>query len=111
MNEILHSRDRAGASVCANTTPDNKKIAKFRIVKIVAEMRGVLRLTLDLVSWACGAVGSALPWHGRGQGFESLQVHQNVSNTYGPRPSDFPFTGVQMESKPSFSHGQPPGTV
>ena len=27
--------------------------------------------------WACGAVGSALPWHGRGQGFESLQVHQN----------------------------------
>ncbi len=26
--------------------------------------------------WACGAVGSALPWHGRGQGFESLQVHQ-----------------------------------
>src|SRR5665213_1386357 len=28
-------------------------------------------------AWACGAVGSALPWHGRGQGFESLQVHQN----------------------------------
>ena len=28
------------------------------------------------VTWACGAVGSALPWHGRGQGFESLQVHQ-----------------------------------
>src|SRR6185503_10927033 len=28
--------------------------------------------------WACGAVGSALPWHGRGQGFESLQVHQNT---------------------------------
>src|SRR5947209_9992661 len=30
--------------------------------------------------WACGAVGSALPWHGRGQGFESLQVHQTVLN-------------------------------
>jgi hypothetical protein len=29
--------------------------------------------------WACGAVGSALPWHGRGQGFESLQVHQSQS--------------------------------
>ena len=28
------------------------------------------------VVWACGAVGSALPWHGRGRGFESLQVHQ-----------------------------------
>src|SRR5579871_2947476 len=27
-------------------------------------------------SWACGAVGSALPWHGRGREFESLQVHQ-----------------------------------
>jgi hypothetical protein len=27
--------------------------------------------------WACGAVGSALPWHGRGREFESHQVHQN----------------------------------
>ncbi len=26
--------------------------------------------------WACGAVGSALPWHGRGREFESHQVHQ-----------------------------------
>src|ERR1019366_6776278 len=26
---------------------------------------------------ACGAVGSALPWHGRGREFESHQVHQN----------------------------------
>jgi hypothetical protein len=26
--------------------------------------------------WACGAVGSAPPWHGGGQGFESPQVHQ-----------------------------------
>src|SRR6516164_1746155 len=25
---------------------------------------------------ACGAVGSALPWHGRGREFESHQVHQ-----------------------------------
>ena len=33
---------------------------------------------------ACGAVGSALPWHGRGREFESLQVHQNFSNTYEP---------------------------
>src|SRR5581483_2142045 len=29
-----------------------------------------------LSEWACGAVGSALPWHGRGREFESLQVHQ-----------------------------------
>ena len=27
--------------------------------------------------WACGAVGSALPWHGRGRRFEPDQVHQN----------------------------------
>src|SRR5579862_7781493 len=31
---------------------------------------------------ACGAVGSALPWHGRGREFESHQVHQNISYTY-----------------------------
>ena len=30
-----------------------------------------------LKQWACGAVGSALPWHGRGRQFESDQVHQN----------------------------------
>jgi hypothetical protein len=30
-------------------------------------------------SWACGAVGSALPWHGRGREFESHQVHQSLS--------------------------------
>ena len=27
---------------------------------------------------ACGAVGSALPWHGRGRGFESPQVHHLI---------------------------------
>src|SRR5271165_6755564 len=31
------------------------------------------------IRWACGAVGSALPWHGRGREFESHQVHQNSS--------------------------------
>src|SRR5436309_2734801 len=30
---------------------------------------------------ACGAVGSALPWHGRGREFESHQVHQNFANS------------------------------
>jgi hypothetical protein len=34
------------------------------------------------LSWACGAVGSALPWHGRGREFESHQVHQNISNRW-----------------------------
>ena len=32
----------------------------------------------SLVAWACGAVGSALPWHGRGREFESHQVHQTL---------------------------------
>jgi hypothetical protein len=26
-------------------------------------------------SWACGAAGSALPWHGRGRRFDPDQVH------------------------------------
>ena len=33
--------------------------------------------------WACGAVGSALPWHGRGHRFEPDQVHQNFQTLTG----------------------------
>jgi putative endonuclease len=29
-----------------------------------------------LQKWACGAAGSALPWHGRGRRFDPDQVHQ-----------------------------------
>src|ERR1035437_1028523 len=57
--------------------------------------------------WACGAVGSALPWHGRGREFESHQVHQNVSNTYRPPASQNVVAGVQLESKSHLRHGQP----
>jgi hypothetical protein len=35
--------------------------------------------------WACGAAGSALPWHGRGHRFDPDQVHQltpSNSDTY-----------------------------
>ena len=28
--------------------------------------------------WACGAAGSALPWHGRGHRFDPDQVHQQI---------------------------------
>ena len=28
--------------------------------------------------WACGAAGSALPWHGRGHRFDPDQVHQLI---------------------------------
>ncbi len=31
----------------------------------------------------CGAVGSALPWHGRGQGFESPQLHRTKDRPPG----------------------------
>ena len=30
-----------------------------------------------MITGACGAVGSALPWHGRGRRFEPVQVHQS----------------------------------
>src|SRR5258707_14901079 len=32
------------------------------------------------LSWACGAAGSALPWHGRGRRFDPDQVHQFLSS-------------------------------
>ena len=32
--------------------------------------------------WACGAAGSALPWHGRGHRFDPDQVHQNTPMSY-----------------------------
>src|SRR5664280_3343811 len=55
---------------------------------------------------ACGVVGSALPWHGRGREFESHQVHQNISNTYRSLPSQTRShrspTGVQTQTV----HGQ-----
>src|SRR6185437_13315777 len=33
------------------------------------------RIDLSTPLWACGAVGSALPWHGRGRRFDPDQVH------------------------------------
>lgn len=35
----------------------------------------------DPHAWACGAVGSALPWHGRGRGIEAPQVHHREQET------------------------------
>jgi hypothetical protein len=34
----------------------------------------------DKPEWACGAAGSALPWHGRGRRFDPDQVHQFFNN-------------------------------
>ena len=36
----------------------------------------VATISESLLMWACGAAGSALPWHGRGRRFEPDQVHQ-----------------------------------
>src|SRR5580698_3171122 len=39
--------------------------------------------------WACGAAGSALPWHGRGHRFDPGQVHQSIQafrSSSLPRP-------------------------
>jgi hypothetical protein len=42
--------------------------------EVIVLCRDILE-DVNASSWACGAVGSALPWHGRGREFESLQVH------------------------------------
>src|SRR5271166_2889660 len=31
--------------------------------------------------WACGAAGSALPWHGRGRRFDPDQVHHKLNTS------------------------------
>ena len=42
-----------------------------------AKMIEVIRTTHSCPQkWACGAAGSALPWHGRGRRFDPDQVHQ-----------------------------------
>src|ERR1700734_3446850 len=37
--------------------------------------------------WACGAAGSALPWHGRGHRFDPDQVHQLFQQLSWTKPS------------------------
>ena len=66
-----------------------------------------IEIQMTVPIYSCGAVGSALPWHGRGREFESHQVHQNVSYTYRFPARQDVATGVQLESKTSFQHGQP----
>jgi hypothetical protein len=41
----------------------------------LTDLRGSAKIEPDIRSWACGAVGSALPWHGRGRRFDPDQVH------------------------------------
>jgi hypothetical protein len=51
--------------------------------------------------WARGAVGSALEWHSRGQGFESPRVHQIhlqnwLSTTQNSRSRKSPARGLEQ---------------
>ena len=41
------------------------------------------RIDLSIPLWACSAVGSALPWHGRGRRFDPDQVHHPI---FPPNP-------------------------
>src|SRR5215470_1350723 len=38
-----------------------------------------MKINRAFLMWACGAAGSALPWHGRGRRFDPDQVHQKSS--------------------------------
>src|SRR5208282_2417785 len=40
------------------------------------EFDAAAKLSENWNEWACGAAGSALPWHGRGRRFDPDQVHQ-----------------------------------
>ena len=43
-----------------------------------------LRMNKSPLEWACGAAGSALPWHGRGHRFDPDQVHQTIQSFTNP---------------------------
>src|SRR4029077_9967002 len=56
---------------------------------------------LRRVVWACGAVGSALPWHGRGRRFDPDQVHHIFNNLrlsfFRPRAFRHKFTTLLLD--------------
>jgi hypothetical protein len=47
-----------------------------RMIRVLLSIPIRRASTFRLQSWACGAAGSALPWHGRGRRFDPDQVHQ-----------------------------------
>jgi hypothetical protein len=53
------------------------------------------RIDLSIPLWACGAVGSALPWHGRGRRFDPDQVH-HLFNHLQPLVSRLVSDGVKL---------------
>ena len=61
--------------------------APFPNLPVFDESRpsGDNRRVASLSKWACGAAGSALPWHGRGHRFDPDQVHQSFRSTSLPQ--------------------------
>jgi hypothetical protein len=58
-----------------------------------------------LKKWACGAAGSALPWHGRGRRFDPDQVHQNQQLRQLLIPMRV-LKGAEVSSLPSVASSQ-----
>ncbi len=59
-------------------TLKNKRLAFFRYGRGLAEISKPFVAWMPMNTDFFGAVGSALPWHGRGQGFNSPQLHHLV---------------------------------
>jgi hypothetical protein len=53
--------------------------------------------------WACGAAGSALPWHGRGRRFDPDQVHQIQASSPAQRACASRLAGKVVGSIPTRS--------
>src|SRR6202044_3540481 len=68
------------------------------LARWLARARFVLFSGRNCLLRACGAVGSALPWHGRGRRFEPVRVHHNFSKTYRFWPLEKAACGVHLES-------------
>src|SRR6266849_532366 len=63
---------------CARLTMEHgvpPKCCLYRLTNAVTAAK--INNCAALIKWACGAAGSALPWHGRGRRFDPDQVHQN----------------------------------
>jgi hypothetical protein len=59
-------------------TPNLLEIAEERGGFDESVTSGDNREVVSRQKWACGAAGSALPWHGRGRRFDPDQVHQLI---------------------------------
>ena len=61
--KLIPPRKSGALTICSHSA---------RILKAVRNGQ----LVVSPKQWACGAAGSALPWHGRGRRFDPDQVHQ-----------------------------------